>query len=174
MIRGAWEEGCASRLEPCTLHLCSSYSATGETQTPPFFAAFHMGCSNSSQYREVGETLGLDTHCLLPMPVWDASEPPGTLAPPSTPAKPRLHAGDQPSTGAKSWVTFSTLPKRPWRSSDPRQHSSPEVLPFLIQLHIHYPPNFSLQSSAWGIDRQQRGAAQRQEMSAQTHTTVHA
>lgn len=37
-----------------------------------------------STERELGETLGMDTRCLLPMPVWDASEPLSTVAPPST------------------------------------------------------------------------------------------
>lgn len=52
---------------------------------PPTFAVFLLSCSYSSQYRKTaGRDLRLDTCCLLPIPVWNASEPLDTLALPST------------------------------------------------------------------------------------------
>lgn len=58
---------------------------------PPIFVVCLLGCNSyclgaiaPSTERELKETLGLDICCLIPMTVGDASEPLGTLAPPST------------------------------------------------------------------------------------------
>lgn len=51
---------------------------------PPLLHFSWAAAIAPSTERELGEILGLDTRCLLPVPVWDASEPLGILAPPST------------------------------------------------------------------------------------------
>lgn len=78
-----------------------------------------------STQRELRETLGLDSHRLLPIDYLGCLRASGHPSSPQHPAKPRLHARGQPSTGTKSWVTFSRDYSR-GHGQALRQHSSPE------------------------------------------------
>lgn len=99
--------------------------------------------------------MGLDTHCHLLTTVWDAS------AMPWAPCKAQ-------TTCIRQVMGHFSRHYPKGHGQTLRQTAALKVLPFLIQLHIHSPPqlgaNLSVQSSVCGSSMQQ--------VSAQTHTTA--
>lgn len=159
--KGAWERCCGNRLEPCTAHLCPPYSDSVETWIPPIFIVLLLGCSYSSQYREMGETLGLDTHCNLLMTVWDTSAIP--WAPWLFPALCKAQ-----TTCMRQVIGHFSRYHPKGHGQTMGQTAALKALPFLMQLHIHFS---SEHTTVPAEAAHSRGAAQ-QQVSAQTHSTA--
>lgn len=92
--KGAWERCCASRLRLCMAYLLPSllrfplFPHPKKTDQMSHLCCVCLKLQQQLPVQTAGETLELDTCCLLPMPIRDALEPLATLAPPSTQENP--------------------------------------------------------------------------------------